>query len=857
MAPQDEREHHLKLKVQPTIKISKPFSSTSTDNLSSSSTELQSKINELRAELSRRGSQSSTISFDPSRLRNTLSTTSGLRNSLDSAHTTDYSSTPQTKLLKRLFERENATPPFSITPRRSSVDSTELPTRVSNKKSGSIDLPSSASPFRVNSSSTSSRVKENTKSFSGSVYRNPKKKTDRISNLRVSASTSGSTGVLGSGTQVSLEGSRGMLATRSSDLGLGVKAMSTTAAGIPDAPKSSLTSFQMRGGAGINHPPPPRAEPPVSLWTHFQNFIKSLNTFTIYAQNPFYTRWFHVITALHILRTLTAPLLLGWSEVFYNSATFYVFILIDIFMLLDCFFQSRLAYEDEYGTLVVERGKMLKRWMYKQNGILQGLASVPVEVFAFTATKVLVEFSSDPIPEYISPLSYYRQEVWAIMVMTKVLLRTPFWQFQRFKVPYVALPISHLIKTITILLFLAHIDTCAFWFVERILESNGKRWIDKKHLIGPKVTFSTQYLTSYLYALKALVLKFRAVYLNTENVFSIFECVAGILAYGTIFGNLHAIVDMLDSSAETAQADLQHKFHMENVKQFMLEKQIRPELQKVVQEYKEIHWQRLKGTDEASLFDTVPKSVQQEIKNFLYLDLVKKVPIFQGTDAHFQNHITFKIKPVVVLDQGIIFHQGDEASDMYFIQNGHIEILDSQNNVLVTLSPGSFFGEIALFECTRRTASARAKGTAELCILNKDDFEHIMNTYPEVAELIRESVRRRKEDGERRKAEAEAARLKAELEEEEKKRKANGSRFSLSRSGLRFRHSMRSLMSSTKSKSRFGLFRDGNGKGVPDEQDGMEKGLERGSVDAHLEELEEEEDDEEEVKYDMKRRPTT
>jgi hypothetical protein len=71
-----------------------------------------------------------------------------------------------------------------------------------------------------------------------------------------------------------------------------------------------------------------------------------------------------------------------------------------------------------------------------------------------------------------------------------------------------------------------------------------------------QISFQTQYIENYIHALKALVLKLRVVDRSTEYVYSIFECIAGILAYGTIFGNIHSIVDMLDSTAETAQAGI-------------------------------------------------------------------------------------------------------------------------------------------------------------------------------------------------------------------------------------------------------------------------------------------------------------
>ena len=66
----------------------------------------------------------------------------------------------------------------------------------------------------------------------------------------------------------------------------------------------------------------------------------------------------------------------------------------------------------------------------------------------------------------------------------------------------------------------------------------------------------------------------------------------------------------------------------------------------MVNSHRELQWRRSQGVDEAKLFDDLPKSLQQEIKNFLYLDLVKKVPLFQDTDSHFQNSVSLKIKVI-------------------------------------------------------------------------------------------------------------------------------------------------------------------------------------------------------------------
>ena len=118
----------------------------------------------------------------------------------------------------------------------------------------------------------------------------------------------------------------------------------------------------------------------------------------------------------------------------------------------------------------------------------------------------------------------------------------------------------------------------------------------------------------------------------------------------------------------------------------------------MVYAHKELQWRKSQGMDEARLFDDIPRSVQQDIKNFLYLDLVRKVPLLQGIDPAFHNSITAKIKPLHVLDTWYVFQKGDDGNEMFFIKTGEVEIVGPEGQIFVTLATGSFFGEIALFE---------------------------------------------------------------------------------------------------------------------------------------------------------------
>ena len=71
-------------------------------------------------------------------------------------------------------------------------------------------------------------------------------------------------------------------------------------------------------------------------------------------------------------------------------------------------------------------------------------------------------------------------------------------------------------------------------------------------------------------------------------------------------------------------------------------------------------------------------------------------------------------------DGEIIVREGDTGREMYVIRSGRVEVtksLGGRNVVLATLERGSFFGEMSLLESLPRSATVRAKGDAELLVI--------------------------------------------------------------------------------------------------------------------------------------------
>lgn len=73
----------------------------------------------------------------------------------------------------------------------------------------------------------------------------------------------------------------------------------------------------------------------------------------------------------------------------------------------------------------------------------------------------------------------------------------------------------------------------------------------------------------------------------------------------------------------------------------------------------------------------------------------------------------------------LIFREGDESSEAYWILNGKVEIsieTPKGRSVLTTLEEGEIFGEMGMIDDLPRAATARALTTTEVDVVNERDF---------------------------------------------------------------------------------------------------------------------------------------
>ena len=94
----------------------------------------------------------------------------------------------------------------------------------------------------------------------------------------------------------------------------------------------------------------------------------------------------------------------------------------------------------------------------------------------------------------------------------------------------------------------------------------------------------------------------------------------------------------------------------------------------------------------------------------------------------------------------IVFNQGDLARGFYIILDGQVQVLRYRSGVeelVATLGPGEYFGEISLLFGVRHTATIRALTTVDLLIMNGNDFTALANSSTDFRDLLGGVMRQR------------------------------------------------------------------------------------------------------------------
>jgi CRP/FNR family cyclic AMP-dependent transcriptional regulator len=129
------------------------------------------------------------------------------------------------------------------------------------------------------------------------------------------------------------------------------------------------------------------------------------------------------------------------------------------------------------------------------------------------------------------------------------------------------------------------------------------------------------------------------------------------------------------------------------------------------------------------------------------VSILEKVEIFEGLGADEVAALEASSVSRNYPRNTVIINENDFADSLYIIESGRVKVYCSDKNgkeyIMNTLEEGDYFGELALLDDDRRSASVRTLEKSTFMIIFKDDFKAVMDKHPNIAQtLIRNLTKR-------------------------------------------------------------------------------------------------------------------
>jgi len=135
-------------------------------------------------------------------------------------------------------------------------------------------------------------------------------------------------------------------------------------------------------------------------------------------------------------------------------------------------------------------------------------------------------------------------------------------------------------------------------------------------------------------------------------------------------------------------------------------------------------------------------------------ELLSRVPVFEELEPAELERVADVAVPRTFAAGHVVFREGDASDTCYIVRAGHARAMrehtDGRSITLAQFGPGDFFGELAMFDDERRSATVEAIEKLEVCALLGRDMRRLLGEHPDIAlKLLATLGRRLRETNER------------------------------------------------------------------------------------------------------------
>ena len=117
--------------------------------------------------------------------------------------------------------------------------------------------------------------------------------------------------------------------------------------------------------------------------------------------------------------------------------------------------------------------------------------------------------------------------------------------------------------------------------------------------------------------------------------------------------------------------------------------------------------------------------------------LLGRVPVFEALRPDDLVRVADVAVPRSFRGGEVVFREGDDSDTCYVVRSGHAravrEHADGRQITLATFGPGDIFGELAMFDDERRSATVEAVDALDVLGIPGVDMRALLTRHPEIA----------------------------------------------------------------------------------------------------------------------------
>ncbi|KAG7393200.1 Potassium voltage-gated channel sub H member 5 [Phytophthora pseudosyringae] len=449
--------------------------------------------------------------------------------------------------------------------------------------------------------------------------------------------------------------------------------------------------------------------------------------------------WDALVMVVVLYSAVIVPVQMGFPEIQLGVTARAIAISSDVLFFLDVvhnFFVGYYADDDE--NMVRDRRLIAKR--YVASWFLPDvLAFLPLDYFLTTTAEIGSAYQGSVSSSNAQVLSLRLARLVRLLRITKLTRLIKLRHFaakveDAFDLDAVLARLTRLIGQV---LLVTHIFSCFWHLIGFTTEDEGITWMIEAGVRDRSV--SERYVYSFYWVVATVCgVGYGDIHATNkaERLFAMGVSVVGASGYGLIIGSLTKILENWHRET-TSRA---RKLSM--IQAFVRKKRL-PRLLKVrLMRYFRHYIAKTSAFDERELLCEFSLSLRGEILHETYRNTFFRIPAFKRLSTQFVLDMAMFIKPLIVVKGDVLAREGCVGTEMFILNTGLVEVrrtsLENTDWVVVleVLTARGVFGEASLLQYAPHANSYTAKATSDLFTLPKEDFDRLIEEFPDAERAL-------------------------------------------------------------------------------------------------------------------------